>query len=69
MAGTFDTFSLLELDDTFSHVRITDPAAGRAADRLYPDDPRTIAKHFLPFLFGEAIIGRFSDKEWAPEGA
>ena len=51
------------------YVRITGPAAGRPADRLYPDDPPTISKLVPPFLFGKSIIGRFSNKEWTSEGA
>ena len=51
------------------YVRITGPAAGRPADRLYPDYPPTVPKLDPPFLIGKAIIGRFSNEEWALEGA
>ena len=51
------------------YVRITGPAAGRPADRLYPDYSPTIPKLYPPFFFGKAIIGRFSNEESASEGA
>ena len=51
------------------YVRITGPAAGRPAERLsqrlFDDDSETVP----PFLIGKTIIGRFSKKEWASEGA
>ena len=55
------------------YVRITGAAAGRPAERLsqrlFADDSTMIPKLRTPFLFGKASIGRFSKKEWAPEGA
>ena len=52
------------------YVRITGPAAGRPADRLFPDrSPIIRLLDPPPFLIGEAIIDQFSDKEWASEGA
>ena len=51
------------------YVLIMGPAAGRPADRLFPDYPPIIQKLVPPFLDGKAIFGRFSDKEWTPDGA
>ena len=52
------------------YVRITGPAAGRPAERLSRRRYRRISRNISPpFLIGKAIIGRFSNKESAPEGA